>query len=188
MDVPDLISLFAEPLANANVPFLIVGAMAASHYGEPRFTADIDLSVHLSDHLVPSLSRLFPEPDFYCPPQDVILAELHRQERGHFNVIHVPSGLKADFYPDTRNKYFSWAFANARTVTLLSTTVPFAPPEYVILWKLLFFREGQSEKHLRDIQSMLLAQTGKLDEPVLMAMITDHHLEREWKTAASHQT
>ena len=33
--------------------------------------------------------------------------------------------------------------------------VAFAPPEYVILRKLEFFREGRSEKHLRDIAAML---------------------------------
>ncbi len=32
-----------------------------------------------------------------------------------------------------------------------------APPEYVIVRKLQFFREGGSQKHLRDISRMLTA-------------------------------
>ena len=30
-----------------------------------------------------------------------------------------------------------------------------APAEYIILWKMIFYREGNSEKHLRDLQRIL---------------------------------
>ena len=42
-----------------------------------------------------------------------------------------------------------------------------APPEYVILRKLLFFREGGSSKHVRDVRALLAAQGDKLDYAAL---------------------
>ena len=48
-----------------------------------------------------------------------------------------------------------WAIiGNSQRVQLDDDQVSFAPPEYVIVRKLEFFREGGSEKHLRDIGRM----------------------------------
>ena len=48
-----------------------------------------------------------------------------------------------------------WAFKNRRPLTVGETPIWLAPPEYVIIHKLEFYREGRSEKHLRDIRGML---------------------------------
>ena len=48
-----------------------------------------------------------------------------------------------------------WALASKREIDLGGITVWIAPPEYVIVGKLEFFREGGSEKHLRDIRGIL---------------------------------
>ena len=47
-----------------------------------------------------------------------------------------------------------------------------APPEYVIVRKLEYYREGGSAKHLRDIRSMLdtspeLIQRAELDQQIV---------------------
>ena len=56
-----------------------------------------------------------------------------------------------------------------------------APPEYVIVRKLEYYREGGSEKHLRDIRAMLAVSGGQLDQPALDEMIRQRGLEAEWK-------
>ncbi len=43
----------------------------------------------------------------------------------------------------------------------------FASPENVILKKLLYYREGGSEKHLRDIAGVLLIQDKEIDQAYL---------------------
>jgi hypothetical protein len=45
MPEPDLIALFAQPLNQAGIRYLIGGSVAAMLYGEPRVTHDIDLTV-----------------------------------------------------------------------------------------------------------------------------------------------
>ena len=46
------------------------------------------------------------------------------------------------------------ALARRRKVEVDGVGVWVAPPEYVILRRLEFYREGRSEKHLRDIRAM----------------------------------
>ena len=56
-----------------------------------------------------------------------------------------------------------------------------APPEYVIVRKLEYFREGRSEKHLRDIRAMLAVSGEQLDRTILNEWIQRQGLESEWR-------
>ena len=56
----------------------------------------------------------------------------------------------------------------------------FAPPESVIVNKLLFFKEGGSEKHLEDIRAMLESTTD-IDRKVLLEWIQELRVEPEWE-------
>ena len=58
-----------------------------------------------------------------------------------------------------------------------------APPEYVIVRKLEYFREGHSEKHLRDIRAMLAVSGEQLDRATLNEWIQRQGLESEWRQA-----
>jgi hypothetical protein len=59
-----------------------------------------------------------------------------------------------------------------------------APPEYVIIRKLEFFREGGSEKHLRDIRSMLTVSGDKIDHSALQEWISRRELQTPWSHVA----
>ena len=54
-------------------------------------------------------------------------------------------------------------------------------PEYVIVRKLEYFREGGSEKHLRDIRAMLNVSGELLDRPALQDWITRRGVQAEWQ-------
>lgn len=98
---------------------------------------------------------MFPGSDFYLPPPEVLRIEVTRGQRGHFNIIHHETGFKADVYPCGRDRLSAWGLQNARKIVVEDCDVWFAPPEYVILRKLEYYREGGSEKHLRDIEGIL---------------------------------
>ena len=55
-----------------------------------------------------------------------------------------------------------------------------APPEYVIVRKLEYYREGGSEKHLRDIRSMLAVSADQLERVALDEWIGRRGLGPEW--------
>jgi hypothetical protein len=59
--------------------------------------------------------------------------------------------------------------------------VMLAPPEYVIIRKLEYFRAGGSEKHLRDIRSIIAVSGEHLDNSQLHGWIQHRELQSQWK-------
>ena len=167
MPEPDLIELFVRPLDRLRVRYLISGSVAAMLYGEPRVTHDIDFIVFLRTADIARLPEVFPAPEFYLPPTEIIAAELARETKGQFNIIHAESGLKADLFTANRDEFHDWAWRNLRQYSVSGLTIRLAPPEYVIVRKLEYFREGGSEKHLRDIRAMLHVAGDHLDRAAL---------------------
>lgn len=55
-----------------------------------------------------------------------------------------------------------------------------APPEYVILWKLVFYKEGKSQKHLRDIARILTLQPQLTHPDFLLEQIQKRGLQEVW--------
>lgn len=185
MPEPDLITLFVVPLNRFQIRYLVSGSVASTLYGEPRVTHDIDLIVFLRSEDLANLAQAFPAPEFYLPPLDVLAIEAARAQRGHFNVIHADTSLKADFYTGNRDELQAWAFRHARQYSVDDTPVAVAPPEYVIVRKLEYFREAGSEKHLRDIRGILEMSGQQIDQPALGEWIARFHLEAEWQKAKS---
>ncbi len=164
---------------------MISGSVAMTFYGEPRFTQDVDLVIFLNDREVASISGAFPSTEFYVPPEETIFAEIRRERRGHFNVIHAKTGFKADIYPAGRDDLNAWGFRFKRTVQYEGESVILAPPEYVIVSKLEYYREGGSEKHLRDIRSMMAVSGAQMDRAALHDWIQRRGLEAEWRLVSS---
>jgi hypothetical protein len=177
----DLFLLFVRPLQRARIRHILTGSVAAIFYGEPRLTLDVDLVVFLNDKDIAKLADLFPSSDFYVPPPEVITAEAQRKQRGHFNILHLPTGFKADLYMTGRDELEAWAFRFQRSVQFANETIALAPPEYVIIRKLEYYREGGSEKHLRDVRSMLAVSGEQLDQSALQDWIHRRGLQSEWK-------
>jgi len=155
--------MFLKPLNRMSVRYMVTGAAAAVTYGMPRMTNDIDIVITLPKTMAGELKRSFPQESFYCPPEEVIGIELNRPNRGHFNIIHLESGFKADFYPSSEDELNAWGLEHAREIVLQGEKILLAPPEYVILRKMEYFREGGSGKHIQDIKAMLDVLAGDLD-------------------------
>jgi hypothetical protein len=173
------LAIFAPGLNAVGVPWMAVGSIASIAYGERRTTLDLDVVAVVKKHNAGRFLSAFPEADFYCPPAEVIQQESARSERGHFNLIHHRSVYKADIYIATEDAFDRWAFQNRRALTAGQTPVWLAPPEYVIVHKLEFYREGGSEKHLRDIRGILLAT--ETDGAFLEKEIAARGLQEVWR-------
>lgn len=180
MQEANLFLTFIRPLNNNLIEYAVTGSMAVIIYGEPRVTHDIDLIISIKRHDLPKFKNVFPASDFYCPPIESLEAEYSRTERGHFNIIHYGTGFKADFYLLGTDKLIQWALARSRTIYLEKEPVKIAPPEYVIIKKLEFYREGGSSKHISDIKSILNYSSGNIDRVLLDNFIREYSLTKEW--------
>ena len=183
MPAPNPVAVFAPPFNQLGLQWMVVGSIASSAFGEFRVTNDVDLILVLPVGQAKRLAETFPESEFYCPPVDVIDLESRRDEHGHFNLIHHETGFKADIYLAGNDPLQDWALQHRREIKLDNTTVWIAPPEYVIIGKLEFFREGGSEKHLRDIQGMLAVT--EVDRAHLEKEVARRGLGETWKKCQS---
>ena len=77
----------------------------------------------------------------------------------------------------------TWGLAHVKRVMIDDQPVLLAPPEYVIIRKLQFYREGQSPKHLRDIHRMRQGLGEGWDRRELDAFVHQFALEEEWALA-----
>ena len=153
MEQSDLLKVAIRNLRLLNVPYAIVGSFASSVWGESRLTQDIDIVVDLKPQQVVSLCDAFPDPEFYVSRT---AAEEAVARTGQFNVIHPSSGNKIDFMVAGQTNWAVAQLQRSKCVAIFpDQDAQVAAPEDVILGKLVYYREGGSDKHLRDIAGML---------------------------------
>ena len=177
MPAPSPLSAFLEPFERLGLPYCVTGSVAASVYGEPRLTADIDVVLLLEARDIPALRAAFPDSEYYSPPDESLHASLHRG--GLFNLIHHASQFKADIYVAAGDPLHAWALGHRRRIDIGGTGAWIAPPEYVILRKLQFYREGGSDKHVRDIRFILAATP--VDREFVETQVARRGLQETWQ-------
>ncbi|MFN8580862.1 MAG: hypothetical protein U0163_07805 [Gemmatimonadaceae bacterium] len=181
MRATDLVSIFAPAFNAAAVEWMIVGGVASIVYGEPRLTQDLDIVASVQQTDVMHLVQQFPAPAFYCPTREVIAEEASRDAFGHFNLLHLETGARADVYLSGRDPLALRGLAQRKAVELAGMHVPIAPPEYVILHKLRFRLQGASERHLRDVRAMLRVLGDTVDLAALEQDATELGLTAAWR-------
>ncbi len=160
---------------------MVAGGVAAILYGEPRFTQDIDVVVALDARDAERFANQFPATEFYCPPIEVIAQEAARTSYGHFNVLHRESDARADVYLAGDDALSKHGPATKREVQLVGLTVPIASPEHVILQKLRFRQQGASERHLRDVRTMLRVMGSAIDVAALAREAGELGVSAQWQ-------
>ncbi|MCI0379640.1 MAG: hypothetical protein L0215_18690 [Gemmataceae bacterium] len=176
----------AETFERLGIPYRVTGSMATIAYGEPRFTNDIDVVVRLQLEQVNALCAAFPQPEFYLSKEAAGQAVRGRHQ---FNILHPESGLKIDVIIASDSAFDDSRFSRGqRLKTAAEQHAWFASPEDVILKKLIYFREGGSEKHLRDIAGVLKVQGEKLDRDYIALWVGQLNVETEWHQALARLT
>ena len=161
MDQDELLRRVVESFERLNLEYLITGSMATILYGEPRFTNDIDLVVKLPVDRIDDLVQAFPADEFYV---DAERAQQAVAGQGQFNIIHPSSGLKIDIIIPKMDEFDESRFSRVRRLRPAADyEASFESPDDVIVRKLQLYAEGGSDKHLRDIGSVLRISPAEVD-------------------------
>jgi hypothetical protein len=179
----NLFALYIDILGKHQIPYFVTGSVASIVYGDPRLTHDIDFVINLNNVNIDIFLKAFPSDQFYCPPEEVIRTEMNRSARGHFNLIHHETGFKADIYLIGSSELQHWAMQNCKQIDFAGSKINIAPPEYVIIMKLEFYREGNAQKHLLDVKSILKNSSDLIDYSLLNKLISERSLTAEWEAA-----
>ncbi|NOY42154.1 MAG: hypothetical protein GXP26_10000 [Planctomycetes bacterium] len=153
MTLGDLLRLTVESLRRLQIPYAVVGSFASGVWGEPRMTRDIDVVVQLGPQEIEDFCGVFSDDQFYLSRAAIEEAvSLHRP----FNVIHPDSGNKVDFMVIGNSGWNGLQLSRRIEIELAEGITGYvAAPEDVILGKLTYYKDGGSDKHLRDIAGIL---------------------------------
>jgi hypothetical protein len=178
MEHADLLRHLVETFERLELPYLVTGSTATIAYGEPRFTNDIDVVVDLPASKIDELLAAFPDEQFYVS-RSAVEAAIARHHQ--FNIIHPTSGLKADVIVASQSEFDRSRLRRVRRLPVLEDRdVSFASPEDVILKKMVYFQEGGSDKHMRDIAGVVSIQGEKLDRQYIENLAGQLGLAEIW--------
>lgn len=179
MEDRDLLRYAVEALERLGLRYLVTGSVATIFFGEPRFTVDIDIVVDLPPERIGDICAAFPPEEFYLSEETVRRAV---RNRGQFNIIHPSSGLKIDIMIPAGTPFDRSRFGRAQRVRPgPDFDAAFASPEDVIVKKLEYYREGGSEKHLRDIAGVLRISGEAIDRSYIKEWAERLELEEIWQ-------
>lgn len=179
MEQPELFRYTLDVLERLGITYFVVGSFASMAYGEPRSTLDIDVVIDPRGDQIDRLCDAFPDPDFYVSRE---AARASLVARSQFNVIRPDTGNKVDFMIARGDAYGREQIVGRRRLKLLPDREGFAArAEDVIVGKLLYYREGGSEKHLRDIAGILKLSGGQLDRGYIERWMAELGLNTEWQ-------
>jgi hypothetical protein len=179
LDQGDLLRHAVEVLEQMDITYMVVGSIASGAHGEPRMTHDIDIVVKLQRDDVYPLCAAFPSPDFYISP-DAVRQAIHNG--GMFNVIHGSSGNKIDFMIAGTDMWGRTQIARRERKELIEgSAIYVARPEDIILSKLRYYQQGESEKHLRDIAGILRVSGDEVDRAYIDQWANELEVNEIWQ-------
>ena len=180
MEQSELLRFVAAVLERLDLRYFVTGSTVTIFYGEPRFTNDIDIVVDLPAIAVAELCRQFPEDEFYVSEE---AARDAVRQRSQFNIIHPRSGLKIDVIVPAESEFNRSRFHRARRVHAgADWDASFSSPEDAIIKKMEYFREGGSEKHLRDIAGVLSTSGDDIDSAYIDRWAAKLELTEIWQS------
>jgi hypothetical protein len=155
-----------DTLDRNGIPYMVGGSIASSIHGIYRSTNDVDIIAHFTYKQVERLAEELSK-DFHADAEAMVDA----LKRGRsFNVIHLASSYKFDFFPVTSDPYSHVQLERRKVQDVLLgpdevVRCPVATPEDIILAKLVWYRLGgeQSDRQWNDLRGVRAVQTPNLD-------------------------
>jgi len=154
-----VLGLVSDRLSARGHPFMLTGSFALAYYATPRMTRDLDFVVALDERDVDRLVAAF-RPDFYI---DADAARAAVSSERMFNLMHLESGVKVDFIIRKSSEFRQVEFARRHPVAIAGIQTWIVSCEDLILSKLVWARESNSEMQRRDIRQLLIAAAVDLD-------------------------
>jgi hypothetical protein len=147
----DVLGIVSDRLSANGLAFMLTGSFALAYYAMPRMTRDLDIVVALNARDADTLVAMFAS-DFYI---DVDAARAAILSERMFNLMHLESGVKVDLIVRKSAEFRQVEFARRRAVALAGIRTWIVSCEDLILSKLVWALESNSELQRRDVHQLL---------------------------------
>ena len=147
----DLLQTIIQILEKLQIQYMLSGSLAFNVYAIPRATRNIDMVVELQEKNIKQFVEAIKNEFYFHEP--TIKEEIKRT--GMFNIIHLASGFKVDFIVRTNHSFEVQKFKRRKQIEYLGTKIWVITLEDLILSKLMWVQQLESEIQKRDIKSLL---------------------------------
>lgn len=147
----EVLEIIGQRLQSAGIPYMLTGSFALGYYGKPRMTRDLDFVAALVVPHVDKLLAAFSD-DFYID-EDAARSAIESQRM--FNLMHYATGIKVDLIVRKDSEYRQVEFERRRPVELGGVSTWIASREDLILSKLVWAREANSDLQRRDVRALI---------------------------------
>jgi len=168
-------------LNKLKIKYFVTGGYAVSLWGEIRSTIDIDIVVELVEPQIKPLTQELRKNFKNCYIDEEVATEAIRQ-KSEFNFINPYVGLKIDFWVAKDDKKAKLEYQHRIAKTVNNQKVYFISPEDLILNKLIWARETQSDYHLRDVE--LIFKNSKVDLKYIKKQAENYRISNILKKAS----
>jgi len=153
-----------DVLESLGIGYHLGGSYASSLHGFPRQTQDVDVVVELDERVVSELATRL-EGDFYVDESTIRRA---LRSQGSFNILHLESGIKVDFFVRGDDAFDRQEFERHRPELIQvepERRVFVKTPEDIVLRKLDWYRQGGevSDRQWTDVMNVIRVQGERLD-------------------------
>lgn len=152
----EFVKEIARRLDSAGLPYMMTGSMASALYARPRMTRDIDVVIECRPPDWATIVQLF-VPDCYVDSETVRDAIATRTM---FNIIHNEWIVKADFIVRKDDTYRKMEFGRRRLFDIEGISVWVVAPEDLVLSKLRWSKDADSELQKDDARSIVQSTQG----------------------------
>jgi len=146
-------------LEKSHIPYMLSGSYGSSFHGQPRATNDVDIVIDPTEKQLQTFLHSLGE-DWYV---SLDAAAEALRNNSMFNVIDIQSSWKADLIIRKDRPFSIEEFNRKRCVNIIGLDAWILSSEDVILSKLEWSKERQSERQFRDALGVAVVQWDALD-------------------------
>jgi len=149
--IQELLKTVTRLLDQKGIGYMISGSLAFNVYCVPRMTMDIDIVIELDQANLNDFLEIFTTG--YYLNESTVKQEIRR--KGMFNVIDHRSGFKIDFIVRKDTEYRQLEFSRKTRKVLDNIPVWMVAAEDLIVSKIEWIQQLQSEKQIQDIKMLM---------------------------------
>lgn len=154
------LNILVNQLDRTEIPHMITGSFASTYHGISRTTLDVDVVIDPSPDNFSRFLGLLAGNGFYVSEAN---AKSALQTRSQFNVVHIETIWKIDLIIRKNRSFSETEFARREVAHILGVNTYVASAEDIILAKLEWAKNTESERQLQDIDGIIQIKADQLD-------------------------